>query len=90
MPKKEQRKSTGFEDLFGRAFNQDTNKKIDEFMNDLKVDLSQFSTRMTGLMNTTFSKLKDMDIDSLGSLSDALDSLYEMIENDSKKKDDRN
>lgn len=63
IPKEEQRKSTGFEDLFGRAFNQDTNKKIDEFMNDLKVDLSQFSTRMTGLMNTTFSKLKDMDID---------------------------
>ena len=29
-------------------------------------------------------------IDSLGSLSDALDSLYEMIENDSKKKDDTN
>ena len=29
-------------------------------------------------------------IDSLGSLSDALDSLYEMIENDSLKKDDTN
>ena len=29
-------------------------------------------------------------IDSLGSLSDALDSLYEMIENDSQKKDDTN
>lgn len=33
-------------------------------MNDLKTDLSQFSTRMAGLMGTTLSKLKDLDIDT--------------------------
>lgn len=53
-------KTTGFEDLFGK----ESNKKMDEFMNDLKEDLSQFSTRMTGLLNTTFSKVKDFDFDT--------------------------
>ncbi|MER2105305.1 MAG: DUF4097 family beta strand repeat-containing protein [Solibacillus sp.] len=54
------RKKTGFEDLFGK----DTNKKMDEFMNDLKDDLSQFSTRMVGLLNSTFSKVKEFDFDT--------------------------
>jgi len=57
-------KTTGFEDLFGKAFNyKDTNHKMDEFMNDLKQDLSQFSERVMGLMNSTFTKIKDMDIE---------------------------
>ena len=56
----EKRKSTSFEDFFGK----DTNKKMDEFMNDLKEDLSQFSTRMVGLLNSTFSKVKEFDFDT--------------------------
>ena len=58
-------KTTGFEDIFGKAFNdKDINKKVDEFMNDLKSDLSQFSTRMAGLVSSTISKLKDLDMDT--------------------------
>ena len=61
----EKRKTTGFEDLFEKTFNnKETNKKMDDFMNDLKDDLSQFSTRMVGLLNSTFSKVKDFDIES--------------------------
>ncbi len=36
---------------------------MDEFMNDLKQDLSQFSNRVVGLMNSTFSKIKDFDFE---------------------------
>lgn len=58
----QQKKTTGFEDLFGKAFqDKDVNKKMDEFMHDLKEDLSQFSNRMMNLMNTTVSKVKDFD-----------------------------
>lgn len=61
----EKKKKTGFEDIFGKAFNdKDINKKMDEFMSDLKTDLSQFSTRMTGLINATLSKFKDLDIET--------------------------
>lgn len=61
---KDHSSKTGFEDLFGKSFNnKEANKKMDEFMNDLKEDISQFSTRVMGLMNTTFSKLKDFDLD---------------------------
>lgn len=56
----EKKKTTGFDDLFGK----DTNKKMDEFMNDLKEDLSQFSTRMVGLLNATVSKVKEFDFDT--------------------------
>ncbi|MFC7685673.1 DUF4097 family beta strand repeat-containing protein [Ureibacillus sp. GCM10028918] len=57
-------KTTGFEDIFGKAFNnKEANKKMDEFMNDLKQDLSQFSDRVMGLMNTTFTKIKDFDLE---------------------------
>ena len=60
----EKRKTTGFEDIFGKAFNdKEVNNKMDEFFNDLKQDLSQFSTRMAGLMSATLSKIKDFDID---------------------------
>ena len=57
-------KTTGFEDLFGKTFNnKEANKKMDEFMNDLKQDLSQFSERVMGLMNSTFTKIKDIDLE---------------------------
>lgn len=60
----EESKKTGFEDIFGKAFqNKEANKKMDEFMNDLKQDLSQFSNRVAGLMNSTFSKIKDFDFE---------------------------
>lgn len=57
-------KTTGFEDIFGKAFNnKETNNKMDEFMNDLKQDLSQFSERVMGLMNSTLTKIKDFDLE---------------------------
>lgn len=60
----EKSKTSGFEDIFGKSFNnKEANKKMDEFMNDLKEDLSHFSNRVMGLMNTTFSKIKEFDID---------------------------
>ncbi|KGR76437.1 DUF4097 family beta strand repeat-containing protein [Ureibacillus sinduriensis] len=60
----EKKSKTGFEDIFGKAFNnKEANKKMDEFMNDLKLDLSQFSERVMGLMNTTFTKIKDFDLE---------------------------
>src|SRR5690554_4323388 len=58
-----QSKTTGFEDIFGNVFNKDTNKKMDEFMDELKQDLSQFSGRVMNLMNQTFSKIKDFDLE---------------------------
>ena len=54
------RKSTGFEDLFGKLGN---NKKVDELLNELRHDLSEFSGRMMTLMNTTISKVKDFDVE---------------------------
>ncbi len=57
-------KLTGFEDLFGKSFNnKEANKKMDEFFNDLKEDLSHFSHRVVNLMNSTFTKLKDIDLE---------------------------
>ncbi|MEK4384863.1 DUF4097 family beta strand repeat-containing protein [Solibacillus sp. FSL W7-1464] len=62
---KERRKTTGFEDVFGKSFNdKEFNKKMDEFMGDIKQDLSQFSTRMTGLVGAALSKFKELDIDT--------------------------
>jgi len=57
----ESRQTTGFEDLFGKTFN---NKKMDEFMGNLRQDLSEFSGRMMGLMNTTLSKLNLNEIET--------------------------
>ena len=54
------RKSTGFEDLFGKLGN---NKKVDELLHELRHDLSEFSGRMMSLMNTTLSKVKDFDVE---------------------------
>ncbi|KYG91208.1 DUF4097 family beta strand repeat-containing protein [Metasolibacillus sp. FSL H7-0170] len=60
----EKRTTSGFEDLFNKAFNdKEANHKMNEFMNDLKEDLSQFSNRMMGLMNGAFSKVKEFDFE---------------------------
>ncbi|MGN7478809.1 DUF4097 family beta strand repeat-containing protein [Solibacillus silvestris] len=63
--RKEQRKTTGFEDIFGKSFNdKEFSKKMDEFMGDIKQDLSQFSSRMTGLVGAALTKFKDLDIET--------------------------
>lgn len=63
--KNEKRQTTGFEDIFGKSFNdKDFNKKMDEFMGDIKKDLSQFSTRMTGIIGAALTKIKDLDIET--------------------------
>ena len=57
-------KSINFEDFFGKAFNnKESNKKMDEFVSGLKQDFSQLSQRMMGLMNSTFEKIKDIDLE---------------------------
>lgn len=57
------RKTTGFEDLFSKLGNKDFNRKVDELMQELRHDLSEFSGRMMTMMNTTLSKVKDFDVD---------------------------
>ena len=57
------RKTTGFEDLFSKLGNKDINKKMDEFMQELRHDLTDFSGRMMTMMNTTLSKMKDFDME---------------------------
>jgi DUF4097 and DUF4098 domain-containing protein YvlB len=57
------RKTTGFEDLFSKLGNKDVNKKVDELMQELRHDLSEFSGRMMTMMNTTLSKVKDFDVE---------------------------
>ncbi|MBM7607946.1 DUF4097 and DUF4098 domain-containing protein YvlB [Lysinibacillus composti] len=54
-------KSSGFEDLFGNIFNN--KESANQFVNELKQDLSQFSSRMMDVMNSTFSKVKDFDLE---------------------------
>ena len=56
-------KTTGFEDLFSKLGNKDINKKMDEFMQELRHDLTDFSGRMMTMMNTTLSKMKDFDME---------------------------
>lgn len=57
------RKTTGFEDLFSKLGNKDLNRKVDELMQELRHDLSEFSGRMMTMMNTTLSKVKDFDVE---------------------------
>ena len=57
------RKTTGFEDLFSKLGNKDLNKKVDELMQELRHDLSEFSGRMMTMMNTTLTKVKDFDVE---------------------------
>ena len=64
-PKAEQQKKTSsFEDIFGKAFtNKETNKRIDDFMSEVRGDLSQLSNRMMSLFSSTFSKMREFDLD---------------------------
>ncbi|MGN7116364.1 DUF4097 family beta strand repeat-containing protein [Lysinibacillus odysseyi] len=57
------RKTTGFEDLFSKLGNKDLNRKVDELMQELRHDLSEFGGRMMTMMNTTLSKVKDFDVE---------------------------
>lgn len=61
----EKKKSTtGFEDIFGKAFNsKDANGKVDDIVNELKKDLTEFGARMSTMLNTTFSKVKGFESD---------------------------
>lgn len=62
---KEESKKTGFEDIFGKSFNdKEFNQKVEDFMGDIKKDLSQFSTRMTGIVGAALTRLKDLDIET--------------------------
>lgn len=62
---KEESKKTGFEEIFGKSFNdKEFNQKVEDFMGDIKKDLSQFSTRMTGIVGAALTKLKDLDIET--------------------------
>lgn len=56
---KEENKNS-FENLFN---NKEFNKKVDEFMDDLKRDFSKVSNRLAGFMNTTFTKIKEFDLE---------------------------
>lgn len=51
----QQKKTTGFEDIFGKAFN---NKKMEQMFNDIREDVTEFSDRMMTFMNTTLSRVK--------------------------------
>ena len=50
------KRTTSFEDIFGKAFN---NKKMDQFINDIREDVTEFSDRMMTFMNTTLSRVKN-------------------------------
>ena len=51
----QKKRTTGFEDIFGKAFN---NKKVDQMMNDIREDVTEFSDRVMTFMNTTLSRVK--------------------------------
>lgn len=58
------KKTTGFEDLFGKAFDsKEASQKAEEIVNELKKDLTEFGGRMATLLNTTFSKMKGFESD---------------------------
>ncbi|QBK25394.1 DUF4097 family beta strand repeat-containing protein [Ureibacillus thermophilus] len=58
------KKTTGFEDIFGKNFNsKEFNKKMDELMNEVKEDLTEFSRSMMGVIGSAFKKLKEFDLD---------------------------
>ena len=60
---KEQKKhsTTGFEDIFGKAFN---NKKVEEMMGTIRQDLTEFSGKVMTLMNTTLAKMNVGEVES--------------------------
>ena len=63
-PHTNKRSTTGFEDLFGKAFgSKDANNKVEEIVNELKKDLTEFGSKMSGLLNSTLSKVKGFEGD---------------------------
>ena len=56
---KEEKHTTGFEDIFGKAFN---NKKMEQVFNDIRQDVTEFSDRMMTFMNTTLSRVKSGEV----------------------------
>lgn len=56
---KQEKRTTGFEDIFGKAFN---NKKMDDVFNDIRKDVTDFSERMMTFMNTTLSRVKSGEV----------------------------
>lgn len=55
----QQKRTTGFEDIFGKAFN---NKKMEQIFNDIRSDVTEFSDRMVTFMNTTLSRVKSGEV----------------------------
>ena len=55
----QQKRTTGFEDIFGKAFN---NKKMEQVFNDIRSDVTDFSDRMMTFMNTTLSRVKSGEV----------------------------
>ena len=56
--------TSSFEDIFGKAFNsKEANSKVEDIVNELKKDLTEFGARMSTLFNTTFSKVKGFEND---------------------------
>lgn len=63
-PHTKKRPTTGFEDLFGKTFgSKEANAKVEEIVNELKKDLTEFGSKMSGLLNTTLSKVKGFEGD---------------------------
>lgn len=62
--KEEEKKksTTGFEDIFGKAFNT-KDGKVEDIVNELKKELTEFGTRMSTILNTTLSKVKGFEQD---------------------------
>lgn len=57
-PKKEQQQKQQDEPFDDRSFDEKTDK---EFIEDLKQDFTQFSTKFMDMLTNTFSKVRDMD-----------------------------
>ena len=53
------KRTTGFEEIFGKAFN---NKKMEQVVNDIRDDITEFSDRMMTFMNTTLSRVKSGEV----------------------------
>lgn len=55
----QQKRTTGFEDIFGNMFN---NKKMEQVFHDIRSDVTEFSDRMMTFMNTTLSRVKSGEV----------------------------
>lgn len=62
---KQKKKTTGFEDLFGAFSSKETADKVEEIMDEFKKDLTEFGSRISTLLNTTISKVRGFESDTL-------------------------